>query len=78
MAQTKQQPDTNPKPRAMRLALAAKYSGLSRASLYRRWQAGEVEFIKAGSATLVDVESLDRLLASLPRLEPRARPQQAA
>ena len=50
---------------------AVRLSGLSRTELYRRLKSGEIEAIKVRSRTLVLMDSLKRLLASLPAWQPR-------
>lgn len=52
---------------AVRLPEASLMSGFSRSELYRRADRGEIIFLKCGASTLVDVESLRRAVASLPR-----------
>ena len=52
---------------AVRLAEACHISGLSRSDLYRRAARGEINFLKSGASTLVDLQSLRAAVASLPR-----------
>jgi hypothetical protein len=54
-------------PLAVPLPDAQRISGQSRTSLYRANARGDLIFIKAGSKTLVDYESLKSLIQSLPR-----------
>ena len=54
------------KPRALRLAAAVAYSGISRSELYRLAGAGRVRFIKSGATTLVVTETIDSHIDSLP------------
>lgn len=58
-------------PRFMRLAGAITYSGLNRTRLYRLIADGAVIARKAGKATLIERESLDRHLDGLPNAEIR-------
>ncbi len=48
--------------RAISIREAQSYSGLSRATLYRRIEAGEIRKLKVGRKALIDRASLDRLL----------------
>jgi hypothetical protein len=52
---------------AVRLPEASFISGFSRSALYRMAARGQVVFLKAGSSTLVTLESLRAAVASLPR-----------
>ena len=52
---------------AVRLPEATHLSGFSRSELYRRAARGEIIFLKCGTTTLVDLESLRAAVASLPR-----------
>jgi len=45
--------------------------GISHASLYRLIAAGRLDARKLGSKTLITAESVERLIAELPRLAPR-------
>lgn len=51
---------------AVRLPEACYISGFSRSELYRRAARGDIIFLKCGTTTLVDVESLRAAVASLP------------
>jgi hypothetical protein len=53
-------------PLSLRITDATRISGLSQSELYRRAGNGELQFRKAGTTTLVDYESLKRLVKSLP------------
>jgi hypothetical protein len=55
-----------PEPLAVPIQTAVILSGLSRSELYRRLGAGDVRAVKAGKRTLILVDSLRALLASLP------------
>lgn len=46
--------------------------GLSRSTIYREWQKGNLVLIKCGRATLIDDASARAFLARLPRLMPRS------
>jgi hypothetical protein len=46
--------------------------GLSRSTIYREWQKGNLILFKCGKATLIDDASARAFLASLPRLTPKA------
>lgn len=50
------------KPLSVRIATAVQITGIGRSKLYELIQAGEIEVIKIGSATLIPVDSLQRLL----------------
>jgi hypothetical protein len=54
-------------PLAVRLADATRISGFSRSDLYRRATRGEIVFLKAGKAVLVDYPSLKAAVAALPK-----------
>jgi hypothetical protein len=54
-------------PLAVRLAEATRISGFSRSDLYRRATRGEIVFLKAGKAVLVDYRSLKAAVAALPK-----------
>ena len=56
-----------PKPRAMPLKEALRYSGWSRSTFYRFAGEGRIELRKVGRSSVVLTESLDALLDSLPR-----------
>jgi excisionase family DNA binding protein len=60
------------RPRALRIAAAARYSGLSRSFIYVALGDGRLQGLKVGRSTLVLVESLDRLLDRLPRYDASA------
>lgn len=64
-------------PIAARIPEAMRISGLSRAAIYRGWNAGRIQFRKAGRSTLVLMDSLRRYLAELPAAEPRRRTAKA-
>ena len=53
-------------PLTMKIPDAVKFSGISRASLYRLASDGRIVFRKFGKATLVDVKSLSLFLEALP------------
>jgi hypothetical protein len=53
-------------PLAVRVPDAVRLSGLSQSELYRRAGAGELLFRKSGTSTVVDYQSLKRLVESLP------------
>jgi len=50
-------------PLSVRIAMAVKMTGIGRSKLYELIQEGEVEIVKIGSATLIPIASLERLLA---------------
>lgn len=58
-------------PRYQRIPDAIAYSGLSRTAIYIALKRGEIIARKSGKATLIDRESLDKHLESLPRAEIR-------
>jgi excisionase family DNA binding protein len=51
----------------VKISEAARLTGISRTSLYRKAAAGEIIFLKCNNSTLVDFESLRAAVASLPR-----------
>lgn len=53
-------------PRLLKIADAVAYSGESRSGLYLRIARGELRAVKSGRRTLIDRESLDRVLDALP------------
>ena len=54
-------------PLAVAIPEAVRLSGLSRSELYRRMGDGRIQAVKAGTRTLVLMESLRAHLESLPR-----------
>ena len=48
-------------PITVRMATAVRLTGLSRSRIYQLIQAGDIEIVKVGRATLVRYESLQRL-----------------
>jgi hypothetical protein len=57
---------TTIEPLALPIPAACATSGLSRSEIYRRLAAGDLHAVKAGSRTLILMESLRDHLASLP------------
>lgn len=58
-------PDTLPlpfEPLTVRMPVAVRMTGIGRSKLYELIKAGEVETVKIGTATLVKVASLRRLV----------------
>ena len=58
-------PDTLPlsfEPITVRIPVAVRMTGIGRSKLYELIKAGEVETVKIGTATLVKVASLHRLV----------------
>ena len=49
-------------PLSVRVSMAVKITGIGRSKLYELIQEGEIEVVKIGSATLIPVASLERLL----------------
>ncbi|EAT08855.1 hypothetical protein SKA58_16793 [Sphingomonas sp. SKA58] len=49
-------------PITVRVAAAVRLTGLSRSRIYELIQAGDIEIVKVGRATLVRYDSLQRLL----------------
>ena len=65
-----------PKPRAMPVNEALRYSGLSRSSFYRLAGEGKIGLVKMNRSTLAITASLDALIDGLPRASirpPRGR-----
>ena len=58
-------------PRFIKIPDAVAYSGISRSRLYVALARGEIIARKSGKITLIDRESLDKHLESLPRAEIR-------
>ena len=54
-------------PAMLPIPAACRYSGFTRSRLYLEIKAGRVDARKAGRRTLITRESLDALLASLPK-----------
>lgn len=63
--------EQTPSVRCLRIEEALAYAGLSRTMLYRLMVQKKIKVRKAGSATLIEKESLDRYLDDLPGFEPR-------
>jgi ACT domain-containing protein len=57
-----------PTPITMKVNSAVKSSGLSRATLYRLKDSGDIRFLKSGRTNLIDVQSFISYLRSLPDL----------
>lgn len=49
-------------PRLLSIPQAASYSGDSRATLYKEWKAGKIQFVKMGGATRIERRELDRYI----------------
>ena len=49
-------------PLSVRIPVAVKMTGIGRSKLYKLIQEGAIDIVKIGSATLVPVASLERLL----------------
>jgi excisionase family DNA binding protein len=61
------------RPRYARIREACEYSNISRTTLYELIHAGKIEAKKGGRhTTWVDLDSVDRYFADLPKLEKRA------
>jgi hypothetical protein len=58
-------------PRYLKIPDAVAYSGKSRTALYLAMARGDIIARKSGKITLIDRESLDQHLESLPRAEIR-------
>lgn len=63
----------NPNIRCLRIEEALVYAGLSRSALYRLISQKKVVVRKAGSASLIEKESLDRYLDDLPGFKSRTQ-----
>jgi len=59
-------------PLALSIPAAVAASGFSRSAIYREAGRGRIKLLKLGRTTLVDMNSLRALLASLPIAEIRA------
>jgi hypothetical protein len=64
--------DANQAPEYGRIPEACRRFGLSRSRLYLLAGEGQVRFVKAGSATLVDLGSVRDYLAACPSAQVRA------
>jgi hypothetical protein len=49
-------------PVALRIPDAVRFTGISRAQLYKFLKAGDIEYVKVGASTLVLTESLRRFV----------------
>lgn len=49
-------------PRLMNIQQAANYSGDSRATLYKEWKSGNIQFMKMGGSTRIERSELDRYI----------------
>jgi excisionase family DNA binding protein len=65
-------------PEAVPLPKAPAIFGLSRSHLYRLAAAGQIRFMKVGSRTLVDAESVRNFLNRLPEATIRPDPRRPA
>ena len=54
--------------RLMRITTASQSADVSRSTIYRAVNAGELEAVKLGAATAITVASFDRWIAGLPRI----------
>jgi hypothetical protein len=61
-------------PFALTVKKSEDFSGISRAELYRRMAAGQIEAVKSGRTTLILVASLKAHLAELPKATYRPSP----
>ncbi|MEP3636371.1 MAG: helix-turn-helix domain-containing protein [Paracoccaceae bacterium] len=50
------------RPRLMTVPQAAKYAAESRATLYKEWKKGNIEFLKMGGSTRIETSELDRYI----------------
>ncbi len=58
----------NMHPKTMTIADTVKWSGIGRTKLYELIAANKIEAVKFGARTLVVTETVERFLASLPKL----------
>lgn len=49
-------------PRLLNIHQAVTYSGESRATLYKEWKKGNLEFVKMGGSTRIEVDELNRYI----------------
>jgi excisionase family DNA binding protein len=65
-------PATNPKidmrPYAMTISDAVKWTGIGRTRIYEYINEGQLDAVKIGTRTLITTASLERLIASAPKL----------
>lgn len=66
--------ETDARPAMLTVAGATAYSGFSRSRLYVEMAAGKLDVRRAGRRTLITRESVDALLAALPRAVATNRP----
>jgi excisionase family DNA binding protein len=60
------------RPRFARMKVACQYSGYGQSKMYELIRSGKIAAVKDGRTTLVDLDSVDRYHASLPKIGPRA------
>ena len=68
-------PQGPPPRRIMRLLPACEYAQIGRTKMYDLIRTGKIMAVKEGRATLIDLDSVDRHLASLPALQLRQQLQ---
>lgn len=56
------------RPHAMTIANTCQWSGIGRTKLYQAISENKIEAVKLGARTLVVTESVEKFLASLPKL----------
>jgi hypothetical protein len=61
------------RPRTGRIPAAIAYSGLSRSTLYELAPQNPGLFLKAGAATLINFDVLDRIIDTFPTADIKAR-----
>ena len=55
--------------RLMRITTASESADVSRSTIYRAINAGDLEAVKLGTATAIPAESFERWIAGLPRVK---------
>lgn len=53
---------TDISPRLLNIHQAVAYSGESRATLYKEWKQGNLNFVKMGGSTRIEVDELNRYI----------------
>jgi hypothetical protein len=64
--------DATPLPLGHRPAAAGRLIGCGKTMVFKLIREGRLEAVKLGSATIIPSASIERLISSLPKIEPRA------
>lgn len=60
--------------RLAKIREACEYARIGKSKLYTLINAGKIDAIKEGRSTLIDLNSIDRYYADLPKMVPRRKP----